>query len=655
MVECIEYQVQQGDTLSAIAKTHYGEFRYYKTLAKFNEIENPDLIRVGQIIRVPKMIYTVDTVKIIREDDKEIVCIKAPVKTVEGAILFYIPEENCYVSIDGALKQRYKDSVKKCNDLAQEINDHLSMCAAASSKEDRDKLAKKGLELQEKAEKFAGPSKSPSDMIKEIVSLTPMNSGSRKVVGNINYLEDDFVKELAAKKIRGDDPEIKKRIKKLIKDAKPGVAAKASTWQSDQIEKDWPDIWNYKGKHEVSSGDVGSNFGYSAEAQWLRFVAGASLDTEFNLTERTIKFGGQGSIEYILGKGEVSGSLYLPDSDGLNIFNFFAISENARRIIQNEHVILRFRAEYKVKGIAYVGAAASAVVALPSIQLTDEAQEAKVEASASIGATASAGGEISTMMQWNDTADINSFKDLTKVFAMAEGSIGAAAEGTICCGYLIDKETGKGVFRFSIGAKVVAGLGGKLATGFDLGLEAGAELIAHILYLIKSHKLTALAPEAYKAACLYTFSAAVALGRGAQWAAEGIFDKFTDAAGALRELGEDVYDELVEFKGDFVTGAKRIQKEQQNPYMLATGLKVVIRRYENGDFDKILEILNQTRTDDDNHELKWMLRYISGLPDKGKAVTAGIEKLREFGEEQSQYHRAYLTELNSFIESRGVY
>lgn len=650
-----EYIVQSGDTLGGIAEMYFGERSLSKNLAMFNSIENPDVIEVGQVILIPNGFYEFE--KVTYEEDVPVLHAKNKPVLIDdaGAILFYIPEEDCYVSIDGELKQRYNDSVKKCNDLAQEINDHWAKCAQASTKEERDKLAKEGQELEEKTKKFAGPSKNPSAMIKEIVSLIPMKSGNRKIVGNVNYLEDDFVKELAAKKIRGDDPEIKKRIKKLIKETKPGVAAKAKIWESEQIEKDWPNIWNYKGKHEAKSDAVGSNFGYTAEAQWLRFVAGASLDAEFKFSDRTVTFGGQGSVEYILGKGEVSGSLYIPDSDGINLFSFFAVSENARNIIEKEKVILRFRVEYKVKGAAYAGAAASAVVALPSIQFNDEAQKANVQASGSIGATASVGGEISRLMQWNDTGNVKSFKDLTKIFAMVEGSVGAAAEGTICCGYIIDKESRKGVFRFSIGAKVVAGLGAKAATGFDLGLDAGAELIAHMLYLIKSHKLEALTEEAYKAACLYIFSTAVALGRGAQSAAEGIYDRFTDAVGAIRELGEDVYDELVEFKGDFIKGVDRIQKETQNPYMLAIGLKVVIRRYEDGDFENILKILKTTRSDDDNHELKWVLRYISNLSDKGLAVSDGIDKLKNFGKEQRQAHPAYVDGINKFFESRGVY
>lgn len=47
------YEVQRGDTLSAIAKWVYGDASLYGKLAAANGIANPDLIRVGQILTLP--------------------------------------------------------------------------------------------------------------------------------------------------------------------------------------------------------------------------------------------------------------------------------------------------------------------------------------------------------------------------------------------------------------------------------------------------------------------------------------------------------------------------------------------------------------------------------------------------------------------------
>lgn len=47
------YPVKRGDTLSAICRKIYGDASLYSKLAKYNNIKNPSLIYVGQIIKLP--------------------------------------------------------------------------------------------------------------------------------------------------------------------------------------------------------------------------------------------------------------------------------------------------------------------------------------------------------------------------------------------------------------------------------------------------------------------------------------------------------------------------------------------------------------------------------------------------------------------------
>jgi nucleoid-associated protein YgaU len=47
------YTVKPGDTLGAIAQKYYGNVGEYKKIAHYNNISNPDLITVGQQIRIP--------------------------------------------------------------------------------------------------------------------------------------------------------------------------------------------------------------------------------------------------------------------------------------------------------------------------------------------------------------------------------------------------------------------------------------------------------------------------------------------------------------------------------------------------------------------------------------------------------------------------
>lgn len=47
------YTVKKGDTLSAIARKFYGNANQYQKLATYNNIKNPNIIRIGQLIKIP--------------------------------------------------------------------------------------------------------------------------------------------------------------------------------------------------------------------------------------------------------------------------------------------------------------------------------------------------------------------------------------------------------------------------------------------------------------------------------------------------------------------------------------------------------------------------------------------------------------------------
>ena len=47
------YTVKSGDTLSAIAQKYFGDANKYRDIAHFNNMANPDDIKVGQQIRIP--------------------------------------------------------------------------------------------------------------------------------------------------------------------------------------------------------------------------------------------------------------------------------------------------------------------------------------------------------------------------------------------------------------------------------------------------------------------------------------------------------------------------------------------------------------------------------------------------------------------------
>lgn len=54
--EAVFYTVKKGDTLSKIAKAHYGSWRKYMDIFEANKpmLKDPDLIYPGQVLRIPK-------------------------------------------------------------------------------------------------------------------------------------------------------------------------------------------------------------------------------------------------------------------------------------------------------------------------------------------------------------------------------------------------------------------------------------------------------------------------------------------------------------------------------------------------------------------------------------------------------------------------
>lgn len=55
--EAVFYEVKSGDSLSKIAKVHYGDAMKYNAIFEANKpmLKNPDLIYPGQVLRIPPL------------------------------------------------------------------------------------------------------------------------------------------------------------------------------------------------------------------------------------------------------------------------------------------------------------------------------------------------------------------------------------------------------------------------------------------------------------------------------------------------------------------------------------------------------------------------------------------------------------------------
>lgn len=55
-IEIFTHVVKKGENLSRISKKYYGETSFWKELAIFNGITDPDFVRKGQVINIPKKV-----------------------------------------------------------------------------------------------------------------------------------------------------------------------------------------------------------------------------------------------------------------------------------------------------------------------------------------------------------------------------------------------------------------------------------------------------------------------------------------------------------------------------------------------------------------------------------------------------------------------
>ena len=124
---------------------------------------------------------------------------------------------------------------------------------------------------------------------------------------------------------------MKKALQKWLKNDEEGKKKdfeidpklKALIWESESIERKWP--WKFKTIE--NSGGVDTAAGYFSgayEAQFLRFLAGANAESEFDLRKKIIKLTASANASYSLAEGTISGKWSLPDKNGFDIFGFSA-------------------------------------------------------------------------------------------------------------------------------------------------------------------------------------------------------------------------------------------------------------------------------------------------------------------------------------------
>jgi len=242
-------------------------------------------------------------------------------------------------------------------------------------------------------------------------------------------------------------------------------------------------------------------------------------------------------------------------------------------------------------------------------------------------AGASAEGKLISIVEWckDFSAD---FKSLAEFAAIAAGSAGAGAEVK----FEVKYDNGK--FRIETSVMAVVGIGGKYGGVFELNVDQGVALIAHLFDCVKFHYITAVKSEAFDAYVNVTLGRFLFVGTFA--------DKYLSGFRTwIQTVSNKDYKEAKQVVRKNIRDSSKFKDSP--PETLGQLLQVIVKVPEVDDFEAILKVLRSADSiGDEGHKLKWIIRSFHD-PDLSKksvsirdqesktALEEGIRKLMEFG------------------------
>jgi len=588
----------------------------------------------------------------------------------DDALIFAAPGfnggENGWFIIEGDEVDSLIEEVNELDRLRTEIEQFRLSCCEAKIKESH---TEKASELEKKVnEKFKDLTKNPSQAIQELllvkknkrwgklskrVYIRPYQTRNGIVKGHFRRNSDTHVKKALQKWLKQNGENKKKEFEI---DAK----LKAMIWESDSIEKNWP--WKFKTIENADKSGIDTNAGYFSiayEAQFLRFLAGANTSSEFDLKQMTIKLTASANASYSLAEGTFSGKWSLPDKDGFDIFEYLLLSKNAKDTLIKKNYKCMFRFTLEARAKCFVGVNITAAVALPCIDLSkkDKIESGKNKTvSAGIDTSGFAGasvdGKLISIVEWSKDLS-TSFKELAEFSAMGGGRAGVGGEVK----FEVKYENGK--FRIETGIMAVVGIGGKCGGAFELNVNEGVALIAHLFDSVNFHYMKAVANEAFDAYVNTTLERYLFLG--------AVTEKFLKGFKLwIKEVSDKEYKETKQ------TIRKTIQDSSKfkisPPETLGQLLQTIVKVPEEDDFEAILKVLRSAEgRDDEGHKLKWIIRSFhdpelskkkekTGDEESKFALEEGIRKLMEFGKTNllEAYYKRYVSNLKELLNENKI-
>ena len=588
--------------------------------------------------------------------------ITVPSEPFDGLIL-YSPDKNEYWEITDAT------SVDLVVEEALLMNEFAQKIQTAWQKPVYEEQARSGAELEKEFYELIG-NKSLAEGERVMSELLAVKTNKRwGKLGSIVYIRNHTQNRAGKEKtIKGhwrkhSKAYVEKQLQKFLKldekSSKPEANVKMRFWNKDFDDRSafkFVPVDPETGEPQKDLLKDSDYWSLGAEAQLLRFAAGASLEADITkIAKGTLKIGGQGNLTLSLAEGTVNGAFHLPGKNGGNILSAFTSSEKLTELVKaGRECHVRF--SIKLDAYTFVGASVTAIIGLPNIDFSlnpktgSRNKVAQVGAEAQAGASLTGGGTLAGVLSWkgHDTVD---FKDLSAVQGRAEGSLGIAGS------LKANIEYAQGKFRVVLAAGAVLGIGGKLGVEVMLGADEGYRFVAYILYSFDYHYVMEIAGNVFEAVIRMSVAGITEVAEVAQETALKGKELVLSAFNWGRQRGIDIKKEMVKAIN---AEMRELALRYSVPESTAAVLLGIMETPEEDDFDAILTILRPTGL----HELKAILRNLSEMKlnrnahdyteMQGKALREGVRRLMEFGRGRLRGYDLYNVNIRAILNEKGI-
>ena len=577
-----EYTVRSGDTLSAIAQRHQTTL---SSLMRLNpDIKNPDRIFPGQLLKLPAA------------NDKEFSNCEVGAVAQEPSCSEEIVE---VVHVTGADELILLTEVE----LAEWIEEEEFVCGPVDDfyarldvlddgETDSELSATDGegqllSEVQQEKERLMSELEARSVLTNDMQTIPPITE-IKRLAGNkhVTFVRSDKIANHPRRySMTSRDRERSKgwlnengvdpaKLRDAIR-SELNIKFNATLWEPDKngalmttLNKFYDEAsWSIWGDAEARREAVDeTGFDASAEAQFMRFAAGAAASGEFDPRKGKVHFQAKAEAQYALAQGKVGVEQAFPVNNRSEIRIPYRVGgwDGERRVASLGH----FQAAINASLSGFAGASAliagnvhvSTKDGLPTLKgIASRKSGQKAGGEAGVFAGIRGGCEVSGELRWKDVlTDKREWERLCRVGKKVEAALGAGAEAELRL--LFSPETGK--FYVNAHAGLVLGVG---PSGSFL-LEIETQKVIRMLHFVYNALMdvdfrylelfdsNSSAFEWYQRISLY------ALGRG------------LSAVAAAEEFANSMATEIVRFVESFFVNRAREERGHELAYNVVVDL-----------------------------------------------------------------------------------